>query len=302
MRRSSLRDYFERHPAIPLAIACLAMAGLAALSVKRLDHARATVHGNWALTVTVGVATSLAVIGLTTGWFWSAYRRKVRNSKLGLALILGLAGLFVLGMAVTRQAVAPQIGQPDPVTTPVQLGAIAFMVPFYCALLALCAYTYLQTRKKRENTVGRHAVKSAGAQGDLLTALIGQDKAGGWSVTWVSDGKTPKKLSAPTLTASAERAAAAAVELLANQRASTTAELQLAIYPGPYQSGPIWEITESAGGLTATCPGSAMTSNAATLEDLLTAIQAAPDMDSNDFMLHWTRPITALPMGEHARS
>ncbi len=192
MRRSSLRDYFERHPAIPLAIACLAMAGLAALSVKRLDHARATVHGNWALTVTVGVATSLAVIGLTTGWFWSAYRRKVRNSKLGLALILGLAGLFVLGMAVTRQAVAPQIGQPDPVTTPVQLGAIAFMVPFYCTLLALCAYTYLQTRKKRENTVGRHAVKSAGAQGDLLTALIGQDKAGGWSVTWVSDGKTPR--------------------------------------------------------------------------------------------------------------
>ena len=42
MRRSTLRDYFERHPAIPLAIACLAMAGLAALSVKRLDHARAT--------------------------------------------------------------------------------------------------------------------------------------------------------------------------------------------------------------------------------------------------------------------
>src|SRR5260221_9605600 len=190
--------------------------------------------------------------GLTTGWFWSAYRRKVRNWKLGLALILGLAGLFVLGMAVTRQAVAPQIGQPDPVTTPVQFGAIAFMVPFYCALLALCAYTYLQTRKKRENTVGRHAVESAGAQGDLLTALIGHDKAGGWSVTWVSDGKTPKKLTAPTLTALAERAAAAAVELLANQRASTTAELQLAIYPGPYQSGPIWEITGSAGGLTAT--------------------------------------------------
>ncbi len=110
---------------------------------------RATVHGTWPLTVTVSVATSLTVIGLTTGWFWSAYRRKVRNSKLGPALILGLAGLFVLGMAVTRQVVAPQIGQPEPVTTPVHLGAIAFMVPIYCGLLALCAYTYLQTRKKR---------------------------------------------------------------------------------------------------------------------------------------------------------
>src|SRR5215470_1338226 len=74
MRRSSIRDFFERNPAILLAIAGLAMAGLAALSVKRLDHARATVHGNWALSLTIGVGASLAVIGSTSGWMWRAYR------------------------------------------------------------------------------------------------------------------------------------------------------------------------------------------------------------------------------------
>jgi len=248
------------------------------------------------------VGASLAVIGSTSGWMWRAYRRKVRNSKVGLAMILGLGALFVLGIAVTRQAVAPQFGTAEPVTTGFQLGAIAFMVPIYCGLIALCVYTYLQTRKKPWNTVRRHAALSAAAQRGLLTALVGPNKAGGWSITWVRDGKTPKRLSAPTLTASAKLAAAAAVELFADRSARNTAELQLAIYPGPYQSGPIWEITGSAGGLTATCAGSAITCNAATLEDLLTAIQGALDGDSADFMLHWTRPVTALPWAEHARS
>src|SRR4051794_4087094 len=134
MLRFSLRRYFERHPAVPLGVACLAMIYGAALSVQRIMHARRTVHADWALAVAVGLASSLALIGLVVGWFCWTYRRRMRAAWWSVDVVLGFAGVFLAGLVYTRAAVMPLIGPPEPVTTAFRLAAITFMIPLYCGI------------------------------------------------------------------------------------------------------------------------------------------------------------------------
>jgi len=65
--RPSLRRYFDQHPGLVAGVGLLAVADLAGLSVKRLVHARVSVHASWLPAVGVGLAASLTVLGVTAG-------------------------------------------------------------------------------------------------------------------------------------------------------------------------------------------------------------------------------------------
>jgi hypothetical protein len=300
MLRFSLRRYFDRHPAVPLGVACLAMIYGVALSVQRIMHARGTVHADWALTVALGLAWSLALIGVVVGWFWRAPRRP-HVAATGFGLLLGLAAVFLAGVVYTRPAVMPAVGAPATVTTAFQLAAITFMIPLYCGLAALLAWVYTRVANNRKNLAARKKVSvreaavPAGRGGDLLTALIGPS-ADGWSVTWVRVGGTPRPLSATTLTAAAEQAAAAAVRRWQSRPPCATAELTLSIYPTRGKRGPTLEVSGAPGNFTATNPESGITVHGATLEDLLAAAHRVIEPPAGGFILHWTRLITALPL------
>jgi hypothetical protein len=126
----------------------------------------------------------------------------------------------------------------------------------------------------------------------LLTGLVGPDKNGGWSVSWVGDGVSPNVVRAWTLTQVVDDAAAAVVELYANFPPVENAELNFAIYPWNYDGGPMFEITKRGSELTAhDTMGSNRTLRAASLEGLVEAI--APDADDNA-MLQWIRPVSQL--------
>jgi hypothetical protein len=295
MRRISLRDYFDRHPAIPLAVFGLLMIYEAIHNGQRLVHARATVQGNWTLTVTVGLASALALTGMVASGFWWASRRPGRATQLRGALALGSCGIFMAGMMYTGPASRAARNAPETITSAFRLGAIAFMIPLYAGVAVLMAWAYSRLAKIRKIRAARGLPGRPDIpRGDLLTGLIGPEKDG-WSVMWVREGKAPRTLRAPTLTAVAELAAAAAARLWHDRVPSPTAELQLVIFPTRYDHGPILEIGGAPGAFAATDPQTRMTVRGATLEDLITAADTATGSATSQFMLRWARPIAALP-------
>jgi hypothetical protein len=171
----------------------------------------------------------------------------------------------------------------------------------YGGIAALVAWVYTRVANNRKNLAARKKVSvreaavPEGRRGDLLTALIGPN-GNGWSVTWIRVGGTPRPLSAPTLTAAAEQAAAAAARRWQSRPPCATAELTLAIYPKGDKRGPILEVSGAPGTFTATNPESGTTVHGATLEDLLAAAHRAVEPPAGGFILHWTRPITALAL------
>jgi len=298
--RSNLRGFFQRHPGVAVGLGLAAMTYLTVLSFLRLIQARGTVHGDWGLTVAAGLAASPALIAVAAGVFWWAHRRRADMPQLTIYAAMVFLAIFLLGLGYTRSALAPAIGPPEKVTTPFQLGVIAFMTPVYCGIVALLGWTSVWLVRNRGNAPvasrpaapGRAARLARPAQ--RLTGFISPGKRG-WAVTWVADGSIPHRASAPTLTATADEATAAAARLYLHQPAITGAELQLAICPGPYRSGPILQVTGEPGAFTATDPRSGKICQGAALEDLIAA-HLADGPGGNDFMLHWTRPIAALPL------
>ncbi len=130
--------------------------------------------------------------------------------------------------------------------------------------------------------------KSLPAQ--LLTGLVGPDKEGGWSVSWVGDGVWPKDVRAWTLTQAVDDAVTAVTDLYASFPPVNEAELQFAIYPWNYNGGPIFEITKQGSEFAAhDTMGSNRTVRAASLEGLIEAI--APQANDNA-MLRWIRWIS----------
>lgn len=75
-----------------------------------------------------------------------------------------------------------------------------------------------------------------------------------------------------------------------------TAELTLVIYPTRDKRGSVLEVSGAQGSFTATNPESGTTVHGATLEDLSAAAHRAVESPAGGFILHWTRPITALPL------
>jgi hypothetical protein len=141
-----------------------------------------------------------------------------------------------------------------------------------------------------------------GAHRDLLTGLIGP-RGSGWDVSWMGDGRLPRRLAAATLTEAADQAAA----LYLRHPASTAAaaDFQIALFFYSYTKGPIFKITGGPGMFTAAENDSRRVLRGATLEDLVAAAESARDLRPGEYMFHWIRPVTALappPAGSQPRA
>jgi hypothetical protein len=131
----------------------------------------------------------------------------------------------------------------------------------------------------------------------LVTGVAGPDKKGGWSVTWAGDGALPSRVQAETLTQAADEAASGVATLYARFPPVAGAELQLAIYPWGYKSGPMFDITGSAGAYTATdIQGSGLSVSGATLEELVEAVRGLAEAPAGDSMFRWVRQVASLPV------
>lgn len=132
--------------------------------------------------------------------------------------------------------------------------------------------------------------------GDFLTGSIGPDKDGWWSVMWSGDGAWPQPVRAQTLTETADQASAAAADLYASHPARPIAELQLAIFPWNYRSGPIFDISGGPGDFIAQdLDGSCPSINGTTLEDLVASVKHMPGAGVDHSMFRWIRQISAIP-------
>jgi hypothetical protein len=129
----------------------------------------------------------------------------------------------------------------------------------------------------------------------LITGLVGPEKKGGWSVSWVGDGAWPPRIDAESLTHAVDRASSAVAALYAKYPPVAGAELQLAIYPWNYRGGPIFDIAGHAGAFTARdIQGSDRSIAGETLEDLVEAVRQIMDIPDEHSMFRWIRQIASL--------
>jgi hypothetical protein len=289
-----------RRPVVLLTSVSLVISGLAVLCTARLQHARATVRGNWAAAVSWGVAASLVLlVAFGCCALWATRRRRESMSWAGTDrrdpvqraerwLGYSTFAVFMAGMCYTAPAVTPRGLPAETVTTAVQLGAIAFMVPMYAGLaVVLIVSGFLSPGTIRKNA-GLSWLGAPAADGELLTAVVSPGRRGRWSVTWVRRGAAPRPFTAPTLTSAVEQADAAAAQWFQHRPATANARLELAIQPGPNGMGPVWEVAGSQGALTAyDLDGTSV--DGAAFEDLLAAVRSAT-RGGYDFALHWIRP------------
>jgi hypothetical protein len=126
---------------------------------------------------------------------------------------------------------------------------------------------------------------------DLLTAVVGPQERGGWSLFWVGDGISPKEMQAWTLTELVNDAFAAVVELYARFPVTDGAELQFAIYPWACKRGPMFEIAKQDSLYVARDElGGGHVLEAISLERLIG--MAEPNF-GGDSMFHWIRPVAS---------
>jgi len=111
-------------------------------------------------------------------------------------------------------------------------------------------------------------------------------------VTWVAHGKSLGRLRAATLTSAVEQASEQAARLYRNRPTMSAAELQLAIFPGTYDGGPIFEISGEPGHFSARATRGSRTVHCATLEDL--AAVRAEVLTGGQCMLVWKLPLAEL--------
>jgi hypothetical protein len=212
----------------------------------------------------------LALIALAVAVAW----RRPRASRGLYPIVLGL----VCALALIAWAGLQVVGDGGAVTSPWQVGLAASVVPV--GTVALVA-THLLTWRRR-------SPGGAGSARRVIVATI-ISRGDGWSVSWTGMGRMPRALLAPTLTDSVTAAESALLALKPQGR--DTYELRMVIYPGPYRSGPSFDVTGGQAGLTASSardPGQTFTGM--TVEDLVAAIEQALLGDPGGFRLRWARP------------
>ena len=107
-----------------------------------VQRARASIHGDWALIIVIGLSAALAPIVFIISSLWWGLRhpeapRVPRLAALALFLTLVMFLVGFAGMLYTVPSVIPNAGPPETVTTSFQLAAIAFMIPVFAALAAV---------------------------------------------------------------------------------------------------------------------------------------------------------------------
>lgn len=290
--RYRLRSWLELHPLITLALGIAALGALTVWEIVRIAAARHTVPGGWAAGLATGVAAGLAMATVLIIMYRFLRRapRKI-GGPWSLTLLIGVSPAFVF--VFTAPQPGPESDVPYVVTTGGAVAGMAYAAMFFALYLALAVRAIPRVIR---------SPRPAPAYTDrgLLTAVVGPCE-NGWDVSWTGDGRSPRRLSAVTLTEVTDQAAAAAVQLYMRHPAEAAdADFQIALFPHDYDKGPIFDISGAPGAFTATDKSSGDTLSGTTLEELFEAADSASDLRTGDYMFHWNRPVTTLSPGSSA--
>lgn len=129
---------------------------------------------------------------------------------------------------------------------------------------------------------------------DLVTCIVEPDGSR-WTLTWVSDGKTPRDSSAESVAAAIESGSSEITALYASHTEALKAELQFAIYPWKGNAGEvILDITKDGAELVATdIQGSGITFRAPSVDGLIEGAERYVP-DTSKAMLRWIRRVSEL--------
>jgi hypothetical protein len=282
-RPNVVQRFYNRHPRSAAALFTVLLGYTTVLCSIHLAQAGRTVGPGYGLAVAAGLALPVVLLAALILIFRA--RRKPG------VLIYGVLGLGVLWFGCfiyASPAVYNHGFRLEVITSPAQAAALALTAMGAAVLTALAGLIII--RPPDTGSRGWRAPAPAGPPPGLITGLAGPRK-NGWSVTWVSAGRTPAPIHAPSLSLAATVASATVASLFAGGTVDAATEFQLAIHPWPYHGGPVFEITGAPGGFTAQHDAASV--HGATLEDLLAAAQRLPA--GHGAMFHWTRPVSALP-------
>ena len=299
LRTGRLDRWSRRHPLIVLAVGVAVLGWMVFWEIERIAAARHTVAYGWTTGLAAGVTASLALAALLIAVL--RMNKRTPGKGLGAVAVAVLTLVITVSVVFAFLATAPPTvnvkGVPYIVTTGIAVAGMAYAATFAAMCLSLTAWAAIRVVRIRlaGGQAGGHVKVSEGAHRDLLTGLIGPCRSG-WDVSWIGDGRLPRRLVAATLTEAADEAAAAAVALYLRRPAgaAAAANFQIALFPYRYTKGPIFEITGGPGMFTAAENESGRVLRGATLEDLVAAAGSAGDLRPGEYMFHWIRPVTAL--------
>jgi hypothetical protein len=282
--------WLRLHPRTTLAIGIAALGAITIWEIVRVAAARHTVASGWAAGLGGGLAASLAMttVLIITYKLIQGTPRKIGGPLWLLTLLIGVSPSFAF--VFTAPQPGPQSETPYVVTTGGAVAAMAYAAAFFTFYLALAVRAIPRVVRSPRPTV-------ADTHRELLTALVGRGESR-WDVSWIGGSRSPRRLSAASLTDATDQAAAAAVQhcLRRPARAADT-DFQIAVFPHDYAKGPIFEISGGPRAFTAIDKASGRELHGATLEELLQAADSAGDLRAGDYMFHWLRPVTDLPFG-----
>lgn len=142
-RRSRLGLFFSRHPLIALTLIVLCCGGILIFEIARLAGARHTVRGSWTLGLLAGAAIALVIAGALV-----ALRRAARGRA---ARVYAMVSMLVgLSCPVLLRATLPPSDQSGPyrITTPAEVGEIAYCCVLLVLVLALMLFAAVRTRTR----------------------------------------------------------------------------------------------------------------------------------------------------------
>jgi hypothetical protein len=289
-RKHRLDRWFQMHPRTTGAIAIAGLGAMTVWEIVRIAAARHTVPNGWAAGLAAGIAASLAMTSLLIITYRLIQRAPRRHGSLAMAVTLLIGVSPTLAFVFTAPQPGPASEVPYVVTTGASVAGMAYAGAFFALYLALVV-------RGTPRVIRSPPAASVETDRDLLTALVGPGETG-WDVSWIGDGRRPRRLNAATLTEVTDQAAAAAVQHYLRRRAgATNADFQIALFPHDYNKGPIFDISGGLGAFVATDKFSGRTLHGASLEDLLQAAEESSDLRAGEYMFHWMRPVIALPQG-----
>jgi hypothetical protein len=288
-RKRRFERWLQRHPRTTLGIGIAALGATVVWEIFRIAAARHTVLNGWAAGLVVGLAASVAMITVLVTIYRLIQGAPRRHGGLAfLVTVLIGASPAVVAFVFTAPQPGPESAAPYIVTTAASVAGMAYAAMFFVLYFVLLMRALSKVMRSPPAAV-------ADTDRELLTALVGPCETG-WDVSWTGEGRTPARLTAPTLTEVTDQAAAAAVQrYLRHPGEAAKADFQIVLFPRSYTEGPIFEINGRPGAFTATDRLSGRTLNGSTLETLLQAAETADDLQAGEYMFHWNRPVTALP-------
>jgi hypothetical protein len=226
-----VQRFSNRYPRSAAGLFAVLLGYTTVLCSIHLAQAGRTVGSGYGLAVAAGLAFPVVLIAALILIF-----RARRKSGV---LIFGVFGLGVLwfGCFIYASPAVYNHGFPlEVMTSPAQAAALALTVMGAAMVTALTGL--LIVRPPNTGSRGWRDPSPSGPRPGLITGLAGPRK-NGWSVTWVSAGRTPAPIHAPSLSLAATVASATVASLFARGTVDAATEFQLAIYPWPYHGGTV---------------------------------------------------------------